>query len=107
MDTLLNQRHVVVIFPHPDDESFGTSGIIQRLRKANIPVTYVCGTLGEMGRNMGTPEFANRETLSTIREKELHDACALLDIDYRLLGLRDKTIEFEHEEIVMKKIKDV
>src|SRR5699024_11726124 len=49
----------------------------------------------EMGRNMGHPPFANRETLPEIRKKELRKACEILDIDLRLLGYRDKTIEFE------------
>jgi len=98
------ESHVVVIFPHPDDESFGTAGSIYNFRKAGTPVTYLCGTLGEMGRNMAIGKFANRETLSQYREAELKDACDYLDINYRLLGLRDKTIEFEHPEVVIEKV---
>src|SRR5690625_7213058 len=60
-----------------------------------------------MGRNMGTPPFANRETLAKIREKELDDACQFLDIQYRLLGYRDKTIEFEKKEDVANHIKEI
>lgn len=100
------QSHVVIIFPHPDDESFGAAGSIKKFREQGVPVTYLCGTLGEMGRNMGTPQFANRETLASIREKELEEACAFLDIDYRLLGFRDKTIEFEHHEVVVNRVKE-
>src|SRR5699024_7324277 len=77
-------------------ESFGTAGVIKKFREQDVPVTYLCGTSGEMGRNMVTPPFANRETLASFREKELEDACAYLDIDFRLLGFSDKTIEFEH-----------
>ncbi|MBO8172120.1 MAG: bacillithiol biosynthesis deacetylase BshB2 [Bacillaceae bacterium] len=89
-------KHLLVIFPHPDDESFGASGTIAHYRREGIPVTYVCATLGEMGRGMGNPPFANRETLPQIRKKELEEACRVLDIqDLRLLGLRDKTLEFE------------
>lgn len=98
--------HVVIIFPHPDDESFGAAGSIKEFRENGVPVTYLCGTLGEMGRNMGTPQFANRETLPAIREKELQEACTYLDINYRLLGFRDKTIEFEHHEVVVHRVKD-
>lgn len=100
------QSHVVIIFPHPDDESFGAAGSIKEFRENGVPVTYLCGTLGEMGRNMGTPQFANRETLPAIREKELQEACTYLDINYRLLGFRDKTIEFEHHEVVVHRVKD-
>src|SRR5690625_468035 len=102
-----NQKHVVIIYPHPDDESFGAAGSIYHFRKKGVPVTYLCGTLGEMGRNMGTPPFANRETLAKIREKELDDACQFLDIQYRLLGYRDKTIEFEKKEDVANHIKEI
>jgi N-acetylglucosamine malate deacetylase 2 len=89
------EKHVVVIYPHPDDESFGAAGTIAKFREEGVPVTYLCGTLGEMGRNMGSPIFANRETLAEIRKKELIDACEILDMDLEMLGYRDKTIEFE------------
>lgn len=90
------EKHVLVIFPHPDDESFGISGTIAMYTKNNVPLTYVCCTLGEMGRNMGNPPFATRESLPEIRKKELEKACEALNInDLRLLGLRDKTLEFE------------
>lgn len=107
IDKLKDEKHVVIIYPHPDDESFGAAGSIYHLRKANVPVTYLCGTLGEMGRNMGTPPFANRETLKDYREKELEAACKFLDIDYQHLGYRDKTIEFEKIEHVAAHIKDI
>lgn len=91
-----SEKHVLVIFPHPDDESFGVSGTIAMYTQNKVPVTYVCCTLGEMGRNMGNPPFANRESLPLIRKQELEKACEVLGItDLRLLGLRDKTLEFE------------
>lgn len=101
------EKHVVIIYPHPDDESFGAAGSIIQFREKDIPVTYLCGTLGEMGRNMGSPPFANRETLPKIREKELADACEILDINYELLGYRDKTIEYEDLKEVAKHLKEV
>jgi bacillithiol biosynthesis deacetylase BshB2 len=87
------------MLPHPDDESFGVAGLIAQSRKRGIPVTYACGTLGEMGRNMGSPTYANRETLPELRKQELINACKEMDItDLRMLGLRDKTLEFEDDE---------
>ncbi|MUV39081.1 putative N-acetyl-alpha-D-glucosaminyl L-malate deacetylase [Lentibacillus sp. JNUCC-1] len=99
------ESHVVVIFPHPDDESFGTAGTIAKFREEGVPVTYLCGTLGEMGRNMGKPAFANRETLPKIRKQELQDACAALDIDLHMLGYRDKTMEYEDRQEVARHLK--
>ncbi|GAA0472510.1 bacillithiol biosynthesis deacetylase BshB2 [Alkalibacillus silvisoli] len=98
-------EQVVVIYPHPDDESFGTSGTIINFREAEVPVTYLCGTLGEMGRNMGSPFFANRETLPKIRKQELIDACQVLDMELVMLGYRDKTLEFESKDEVAEHLK--
>ncbi|MEH7106200.1 MULTISPECIES: bacillithiol biosynthesis deacetylase BshB2 [Bacillaceae] len=93
------ERHVLVVFPHPDDEAFGVSGTIATHVKNGSPVTYACLTLGEMGRNLGNPPFTNREDLPKIRKKELQDAVNVLGIqDLRMLGYRDKTIEFEDDE---------
>ncbi|MDM5361404.1 bacillithiol biosynthesis deacetylase BshB2 [Peribacillus sp. ACCC06369] len=93
------ERHVLVIFPHPDDEAFSVSGTLALHREAGTPVTYLCLTLGEMGRNLGNPPFATRESLPKIRKKELIDAANSMGIqDLRMLGLRDKTIEFEDDE---------
>ncbi|WP_026961893.1 bacillithiol biosynthesis deacetylase BshB2 [Alicyclobacillus herbarius] len=102
------ERHVLVVFPHPDDETFSSGGTIALHTTAGTPVTYVCGTLGEMGRNMGKPFFATRESLPDVREKELREACRVLGIrDLRLLGLRDKTVEFEDREVLAGRIKDI
>lgn len=106
MNEMEKEKHVVIVFPHPDDESFGTAGVIKKFREEGVPVTYLCGTLGEMGRNMGTPPFANRETLKNFRKEELKDACEFLDIDYEVLGFRDKTIEFEKVEDAAARVKE-
>lgn len=101
-------RHLLLVFPHPDDESFGKAGTVILFTKAGTPTTLICGTLGELGRNMGKPTFANRETLPHIRKKELESACEALGVeDLRLLGLRDKTVEFEDPERVADRIEKV
>lgn len=93
------ERHVLVVFPHPDDEAYGVSGTIIKHTQSGTPVTYACLTLGEMGRNLGNPPFATRESLPKIRKKELHAAAKIMGIsDLRLLGYRDKTLEFENDD---------
>lgn len=88
-------RHVLVAMPHPDDETFACGGTIALHTQKGTPVTVVCGTRGELGRNMGKPPFATRESLPDLREQELRMACAIMGVtDLRLLGLRDKTLEF-------------
>lgn len=93
------ERHVLVVFPHPDDEAFGVSGTIIKHIQNGTPVTYACLTLGEMARNLGNPPFATRESLPEIRKAELKNAAEIMGIkDLRLMGYRDKTLEFENDE---------
>ncbi|KIL44073.1 bacillithiol biosynthesis deacetylase BshB2 [Jeotgalibacillus alimentarius] len=93
------ESHVLVVFPHPDDEAFGVSGTIASHIKSGTGVTYACLTLGQMGRNLGNPPFATRESLPEIRKKELKAAANAMGLtDLRMMGLRDKTVEFEDDE---------
>ncbi|MEB3101928.1 bacillithiol biosynthesis deacetylase BshB2 [Ferviditalea candida] len=102
------ERHVLIVLPHPDDEAFGFSGTAAHHIQNGTPVTYVCLTLGQMGRMMGNPLFANRETLPLIRERELEASCRSIGItDLRKFGLRDKTVEFEDPEALADRILDV
>ena len=106
--TLQPERHVLVIFPHPDDEAFSSAGTIRLYRNMGVPVTYACLTLGEMGRNLGNPPFATRESLPEIRRKELIAACEAMGIeDLRMMGLRDKTVEFEDDEKMVNLVTDL
>src|SRR6185437_3946106 len=90
------------------DEAFGVSGTIATYRKMGVPVTYACLTLGEMGRNLGNPPIANRETLPQIRKEELKKACEAMGLDdLRMMGLRDKTIEFEDDEKMVQLVADL
>ncbi|WP_368504274.1 bacillithiol biosynthesis deacetylase BshB2 [Alkalihalophilus sp. As8PL] len=102
------ESHVLVIFPHPDDEAFGVSGTIAMHTSNGTPVTYACLTLGEMGRNLGNPPFATRESLPLIRKEELKKAAEAIGItDLRMMGLRDKTLEFEDDDEMVDLVTDL
>jgi bacillithiol biosynthesis deacetylase BshB2 len=106
--TIPEERHVLVIFPHPDDEAFGVSGTITTHIQRETPVTYACLTLGEMGRNLGNPPFATRESLPMIRKKELLASAEAMGLtDLRMMGLRDKTVEFEDDEKMVRMIEEL
>lgn len=92
-------QRVMAIYPHPDDETLGKGGALAQHVKEGATVSLVCATSGQMGRRMGKPFFANRETLWEIREKELFEACRELGFDdVRLWRLLDKTLQFEDPE---------
>ena len=99
------ERAVLAVFAHPDDETFGCGGTLALYARAGVPVTYACATRGEMGRNMGKPSFASRETLAELRVRELTAACAALGVrDLRLLGVWDKTSEFRDRDELASRI---
>jgi N-acetylglucosamine malate deacetylase 2 len=99
---------IFAIYPHPDDETFGKAGALALHAKEGADITLVCATLGQMGRRMGKPFFANRETLSKIREKELREACDAIGIkDLRLWRMQDKTLQFEDPEELADQVEAV
>lgn len=102
------ERHVLVVFPHPDDEAFGVSGTMASFIKNGTPVTYACLTLGEMGRNLGNPPFATRESLPKIRKAELEAAAKSIGLtDLRMMGYRDKTLEFVDDDELTNLVSDL
>ena len=108
MTTIEKERQILIVFPHPDDEAFSCAGVVKMSANLGVPITYACLTLGEMGRNLGNPPFATRESLPEIRRQELKDACKAMGIqDLRMMGLRDKTIEFEDDEKMVQLVADL
>lgn len=101
------ERGILVVLPHPDDESFAAGGTLARAAAAGVRTTYLCGTYGDMGRRMGKPAFTNREALRDVRTEELADACRVLGCELRFMGLRDKCVEFEDPEEVAARIREV
>ncbi|AZN42410.1 bacillithiol biosynthesis deacetylase BshB2 [Paenibacillus albus] len=99
------ESHILVVLPHPDDEAFVAAGTLAMHIEQGVKVTYACLTLGEMGRNMGIPPFANRVTLADIRKEELEASCRAIGIqDLRMLGFHDKMIEFEDKQLLDRSI---
>lgn len=102
------EKQVLSILPHPDDEAFGFSGTLLRFKAHSVPVSHVCATLGEMGRNMGQPPLANRESLPRIRREELRRSMHLLGIHrLYLLGRHDKMLEFEDQDHLAQQVWEI
>jgi N-acetyl-1-D-myo-inositol-2-amino-2-deoxy-alpha-D-glucopyranoside deacetylase len=74
------ERRLLAVFAHPDDESFGCGGTLARCAARGVQVYLVCATRGEVGE-IRDPALATKETLGQVREGELREAC-------RVLGLR-------------------
>jgi N-acetyl-1-D-myo-inositol-2-amino-2-deoxy-alpha-D-glucopyranoside deacetylase len=81
---------LMVVFAHPDDESFGIGGTMARYgADPDVRVVLVCATHGEAGE-ISDPNLATPERLGEVREQELRCACGLLGVDsLHFLGYRD------------------
>jgi LmbE family N-acetylglucosaminyl deacetylase len=85
---------VLVLSPHPDDETFGCGGTIKLLTTGGTAVDVLYLTRGEMG--VETPETATAESqreLALVREQEARAACAILGVrEVRFLEGRDSQL---------------
>lgn len=90
MSTLgTSPRPLLLIFSHPDDETFSAAGIMTEARSRGIPVTLICMTRGEAG-DSSIPGLDTPEVLGAVRERELRDAMAALGVrDVRFMEYRD------------------
>src|SRR5499433_4422281 len=83
---------LLVVRPHPDDESSATGGLLAYYSARGVRTGVVICTGGEEGEihDPTLDPVADRPRLRAIREQELRNACALLGVaELRMLGYRD------------------
>ena len=95
-------KRVMAVFAHPDDEAFGVGGTLAALAAGGAEVTLLCATRGEVGE-ISDPSLATPETLPAVREEELRCSCEKLGIQPPIfLGYRDSgmigTADNEHPD---------
>ena len=70
---------LMVVFAHPDDETFATGGTLARYTTEGVRVAEVCATRGEKGQT-GDPPLTDQAGLGAWRERELRCAARVLGI---------------------------
>ncbi len=96
---------LLVVRPHPDDESSATGGMLAHYATQGVRTAVATCTGGEEGE-IHDPDLdpkADFPRLRVIRERELRNACEILGVStLRLLGFRDSgmlgTASNEHPE---------
>lgn len=80
-------ERVLVLAPHPDDETFGMGGSLRLLAQANKRVKIVILTSGEKADVMATDEY------SSMREREAIKAFRMLGVkEYEFLRFPDREL---------------
>jgi len=82
---------LLAIFAHPDDESYGPAGTLVEATRSGQAVRVVIATRGEAG-SLGISKQYEPHELARIRQKELHDAAAILGVESLILGWPDKGV---------------
>ena len=96
---------ILLVFAHPDDESFVTAGLARGYADRGAEVVLVTATRGDAGR-VGDPPLCDREALPALREAELREAADVLGIsevhflDYQDKQLADAPIDRIRAELV-------
>ncbi len=93
MSTKLDDLTVLTVFAHPDDEGFGSGGVLAILASKGARLITVCATNGEVGE-ISDPALATPETLAQVRQGEMRRAMAVTGAaDVRFLGYRDSGMD--------------
>src|SRR5947207_15208358 len=70
---MTNDRCLLFVGAHPDDESFGPGGTLAKYAQTGVKVYYACGTRGEVGE-ASAEHLAGHASTAHLRTAEL--ACA-------------------------------
>jgi LmbE family N-acetylglucosaminyl deacetylase len=83
-------RSILLIFAHPDDESFAAAGLSRRYADEGAEIALVTATRGEAGKR-GDPPVCTAEELPARREAELRQAAAILGVRHvQILDYHDQ-----------------
>ncbi len=85
LDELAAGRGILVVAPHPDDESLGCGGLIAEACARGLPVRVIIVSDGS-GSHPNSPSYPS-ERLRTVRERETLEAA-------RVLGLASEHVSF-------------
>lgn len=87
--------HILLVYPHPDDEVLSAGGLIRKLAGRGARITLIILTEGEKSQRSGL----SSEVLREVRKKELKKATSLLGVtkviqaNYGDKELQDKFVE--------------
>lgn len=87
------KQRILLVYAHPDDESFGNAGTILHYSDAGVGVHYACATRGEAG-SVDPALLQGYADVSALRTDELMRAAHILGLaSLHFLGYRDSGMQ--------------
>ena len=84
---------VLTVFAHPDDEGFGSGGVLAMLVSKGARLITVCATNGDVGE-ISDSALATPETLAQVRQGEMRRAMEVISAaEVRFMGYRDSGMQ--------------
>jgi N-acetylglucosamine malate deacetylase 1 len=94
------QQEVLVLAPHPDDETFGCGGTIRMLTQRGVAVDVTFLTRGEMGVEGHAPSAQLTREMAETRTREARAACGVLGVRHvKFLDGHDMQLQSEPEHV--------
>ncbi|MCK6580195.1 MAG: PIG-L family deacetylase [Anaerolineae bacterium] len=85
----MSKRRLLIVYAHPDDESFGLGGLIAKYVAENTQVDLICATNGEAG-TISSQYLEHHGSPAAVRLAELDEAARLLGLSNVItLGYKD------------------
>lgn len=91
LEVMSNQKVLLAVFAHPDDESFGPGGTLARYAAEGVQVHYLCATRGDVGEVDAAMLTQNgHASTADLRTNELLCAAGILGLaGVEFLNYRD------------------
>lgn len=80
-DARTGRMRILGVFAHPDDEVFVAGGTLAKYVASGAEAMVLCATRGQAGQ-IRDARVATRQTLGSVREQELRQACAILGVEH-------------------------
>jgi LmbE family N-acetylglucosaminyl deacetylase len=96
--SISQQDRVLLVYPHPDDETYCNAGLIQKLIKNNVHTKVLCLTKG----GASTLAFAVKdgEVLTNVRTQEFEGVMNFLGVkDFEIHNFEDGNLSSENQNV--------
>lgn len=77
----IDQQRILAVYAHPDDECYCSGGTLAKYNAEGAETTVISATKGQAGQINDT-NVATRNTLGAMREQELYNSCAQLNVNH-------------------------